>query len=152
MAGSKFLEEYKYKEMIEKHIGEICNFLSEYNAPEDGFSIMVKMEVTKFEPELPTSIKDKFHDVTMFTLMNYTFSTIEITDTHISFEAGFGNDNMGAVVTVPLFAILQILHNDSMIYFNPVASVQKFLEEKPTVLADGEDQKERSMNAFKLNR
>jgi hypothetical protein len=152
MAKSKFIETYKYKEMIEKHIGEICNFLSEYNSPEDGFSIMVKVEVIKFEPELPKSITNTFRDITIFTLMNYTFATIEVTDTHISFEAGFGRDNIGSVVTIPLFAILQILHNDNMIYFNPVASVQKFLDEKPKTLADGENQKERSMNAFKMNR
>jgi hypothetical protein len=79
----------------------------------------------------------------MFSLVNYTFSTVNLTENHISFEAGFGEENFGSKVTIPLFAIFQIIINESILFINPTATVEKyFLEQNNT------DQKSRSRNAF----
>ena len=93
---------------------------------------------------MPETIAKSFQQFTMFSLMNYTFQSIQLTQTHISFEAGFGAENFGAVVNIPLFAIFQIIIDESILYLNPTATVDKFINEK-------ENQQNRSMNAFKMN-
>ena len=40
--------------------------------------------------------------------------------------AGFGNENFGSVVKIPLFAIFQIVVEESILYLNSVATVEKF--------------------------
>jgi hypothetical protein len=44
----------------------------------------------------------------------------------MSFEAGFGNENFGSVVKIPLHAIFQIIVDESILYLNSVATVEKF--------------------------
>jgi len=88
----------------------------------------------------------------MFSLMNYTFSSIELTKSHISFEAGFGAENFGAVVTVPLFAIFQVIIDESILFLNPVATVDKFLDQEENKEIQDDEQQARSMNAFTMNK
>jgi hypothetical protein len=59
----------------------------------------------------------------------------------MSFEAGFGNENFGSVVKIPLFAIFQIIVDESVLYLNSVATVEKF----------NKDLKRNSMSLFKNN-
>ena len=61
--------------------------------------------------------------------------------THIYFEAGFGTENFGSTVKVPFFAIFQIVVEESILFVNSVATVDKFTK----------DAKEKSFNVFKNN-
>jgi len=135
------VEDTKFKNMVEGQIFELCEYLIENNAE---FSITANIKACEFTPDMPESIANSFQQFTMFSLMNYTFKSIQLTETHISFEAGFGAENFGAVVNIPLFAIFQVIIDESILYLNPTATVEKFINEK-------ENQQNRSMNAFKMN-
>ena len=56
------------------------------------------------------------HKFSLFILSNYTYSTVQINDTHLSFEAGFGNENFGSVVNLPLHSIFKLLWMNQFIY------------------------------------
>ena len=81
------------------------------------------------------------HKFSLFTLSNYTYTTVQIDDDYMSFEAGFGNENFGSVVKIPLHAIFQIVVDESILYINSVATVDKF----------NKDLKKNSFNVFKSN-
>ena len=72
------------------------------------FSITANIEPITFTPELPKVIKNQMHKFSLFILSNYTYTTIQIDNQFMSFEAGFGNENFGSVVKIPLFAIFKL--------------------------------------------
>ncbi len=132
------IENIDYKILVEKQIKETMYFLLEKN---QEFSITANIEPITFNPELPSVIKNQLSKFSLFTLSNYTYTTIQIDDTYISFEAGFGNENFGSVVKIPLHAVFQIIVNESILYINSVATVEKF----------NKDLKKNSFNIFKNN-
>jgi hypothetical protein len=143
------VEDINYKEIVEGQIFELCEYLVENNAE---FSITANIKVIEFTPDMPKSIYKSFQPFTMFSLMNYTFESIELTETHLVFEAGFGAENFGAVVKIPLFAIFQVIVDESILFINPTATVEKFINQKNDSSKVDEDQEKRSMNAFTMNR
>ena len=68
-------------------------------------------------------------------------TTVQIDDDFLSFEAGFGSENFGSVVKIPLHAIFQIIVDESILYLNSVATVDKF----------NTDLKKNSFDVFKKN-
>ncbi|MBY0540082.1 MAG: hypothetical protein K2P52_01540 [Campylobacterales bacterium] len=132
------IENNEYKSLVEKQIKENVLFLLE---KKEEFSITANIQPISFSPELPKVIKDQMHKFSLFTLSNYTYSTVQIDDNYISFEAGFGNENFGSVVKIPLYAIFQIIIDESILYINSVATVEKF----------NNDLKKNSFNIFKKN-
>ena len=132
------IENEEYKDLVEKQIKENILFLLDRN---QEFSITANIQPITFTPELPKVIKDQMHKFSLFILSNYTYTTIQIDNEFMSFEAGFGNENFGSVVKIPLFAIFQIIVDESVLYLNSVATVEKF----------NKDLKKNSMSVFKNN-
>ena len=132
------IENEDYKNLVEKQVKENILFLLDKN---QEFSITANIEPITFTPELPKVIKDQMHKFSLFILSNYTYTTIQIDNQFMSFEAGFGNENFGSVVKIPLFAIFQIIVDESVLYLNSVATVEKF----------NKDLKRNSMSLFKNN-
>lgn len=132
------IENNEYKNLVEKQIKETTLFLLEKN---QEFSITANIEPITFTPELPKVIKDQMHKFSLFILSNYTYTTVQINDEYMTFEAGFGNENFGSVVKIPLYAIFQIVIDESILYINSVATVEKF----------NKDLKKNSFNIFKNN-
>ena len=132
------IENDNYKILVEKQIKENILFLLEKN---QEFSITANIEPITFNPELPKVIKDQMHKFSLFILSNYTYTTIQVDDEFLSFEAGFGNENFGSVVKIPLHAVFQIIVDESILYINSVATVDKF----------NKDLKKNSFNVFKNN-
>ena len=132
------IEDIDYKKLVEAQIKENVTFLLNKN---QEFSITANIESATFTPELPKVIKESMHKFSLFILSNYTYSTVQINDTHISFEAGFGNENFGSVVKIPLHSIFQIIVDVSILYINSVATVDKF----------NKDLKKNSFDVFKNN-
>lgn len=132
------IENDNYKILVEKQIKENILFLLEKN---QEFSITANIEPITFNPELPKVIKDQMHKFSLFILSNYTYTTIQVDDEFLSFEAGFGNENFGSVVKIPLHSIFQIIVDESILYINSVATVDKF----------NKDLKNNSFNVFKNN-
>jgi len=145
------VEDLEYKDIVENQIYEIIEFLLN---KEQEFSITANIKGVSFNPEIPESIAESFQHFTLFTLANYTYTTVELSETHVSFETGFGAENFGSVVTIPLNAIFQIVIDDSILFLNPTATVDKFFKEEKKekeIETDG-DQEQRSLNAFKMNK
>lgn len=132
------IESEDYKDLVVNQIKETIEFLLQ---KDQTFSITANMQAVSFEPELPSTIKEQLPKFTLFVLENYTYTTVEIKDNHLYFEAGFGNENFGSCVKVPLHAIFQIVIDESILYINSAATVEKFNENK----------KLNSINVFKNN-
>ena len=132
------IEDEEYKNLIEIQIKETVAFLLKKN---QEFSITANIESVTFTPELPSVIRNQMHKFSLFTLSNYTYTTVQIDNDYLSFEAGFGNENFGSVVKIPLYAIFQIVVDESILYINSVATVDKF----------NKNLKKNSFNVFKSN-
>jgi len=138
------VEDINYREMLSGQIFEVIEYL--INKDEE-FSITANIKGVDFNPEMPESISANFSHFTLFTLSNYTYESIVLTEKTITFEAGFGSENFGSHVTIPLYAIFQIVIDESILFLNPTATVEKYFEKKEIE----EDQVSRSMNAFTMN-
>ena len=89
------IENEEYKNLVENQIKENVLFLLEKN---QEFSITANIEPITFTPELPKVIKEQMHKFSLFNLSNYTYTTVQIDNDYLSFEAGFGNENFGSIV------------------------------------------------------
>ncbi len=85
---------------------------------EQNFGILCKIEDASFEPALPENINSEFRALTLFFLAGYTFETARIEENDLVFEAGFGADNFGSVVTVPLLSIMQMIVDETPVLIN----------------------------------
>ena len=132
--------------IIENQIFEILEYLL---SKSQAFSITANIKSANFDPEIPESISKAFPSFTLFTLSNYTYESTRVTEDTISFEAGFGEENFGSIVTIPLSGIFQIVIDESILYLNPTATVEKYFIKKEK---EELNQESRSMNAFKLNK
>ena len=79
---------------------------------------MADTKNVKFNPPLPKHITDTFQQVILFTLVGYTYESAKIDEKNLYFEAGFGEENIGSVVTIPIQSILQILVEENPIFVN----------------------------------
>ena len=135
----------KYKEFSTSQIKKLIEFLV---SQDEEFSLTANIKGVDFNPIVPKTISKHFSQFTLFTLANYTYESLNINENFISFEAGFGSENFGSVCTIPYHAIFQISIDNSILFINPSATVENnFIDE-----IDEDEQKKRSMNAFKLNR
>lgn len=136
---SNIIEQDSYKELINSQIRDIIEYLLENN---EEFAITANIDAMEFTPELPKNIKSQLSKFSLYILANYTYTTIEISNRNImSFEAGFGSENFGSKVQLPLHSIFQIIIDDAILYLNPLATVDKF----------NSNPKEKSLNVFKNN-
>ncbi len=133
-----------YAALMRKHIEELLLFFFEN---EQNFGILCKIEHLSFDPELPKHISDEFRPMTLFFLAGYTFESARIEEDALIFEAGFGNENIGSFVTVPLLSIMQIIIDETPIFVNLAAPKT---EESNTPVAQEEGVKT-SMSAFLSN-
>lgn len=143
---TNILEDVSFKNLTENQIYEQIEYL--LNKDEE-FSVTANIKGVDFNPAIPESIAKHFSRFTLFALMNYTYETLELTEENISFEAGFGQENFVSTVTIPLNAIFQIVIDESILYINPTATIDKHFER---IEDKNIDQKTRSMNAFKMNK
>ncbi len=132
------IENIEYKELVNSQIKDTINFLLEQN---QEFAITVNIGAIDFNPELPTTIFEKLSKFSLFVLSNYTYSTIKTDESYIYFEAGFGSENFGSTTKIPFYAIFQIIVDESILFINSVATVDKF----------NENLKQKSFNRFKNN-
>ena len=129
-----------YEELTSNQAKDVISYLHKNTST---FNITVKLKHIDFNPKLPEQIYNSMNEFTMFTLANFTFSSLKINDKTIEFETGFGPSNFGSVCTMPYYSIFQLGLEDSILFINPVATIDKTFKD--------EAQKQRSMNAFKIN-
>ncbi|MBN2816978.1 MAG: hypothetical protein JXQ67_09865 [Campylobacterales bacterium] len=96
----------------------IENLIVHFFEEEQNFGILCKIEEISFNPPLPESIDGEFRPLTLFFLAGYTFETARIEKEMLIFEAGFGSDNFGSVVSVSLLSIMQIIVDETPVLIN----------------------------------
>ncbi len=137
---TKIINNEEYKAISKKQIKEVIDFLLRNN---QEFAVTANVKGIVFEPALPPSILDKLSTFSLFVLSNYTYSTIEINDNYLMFEAGFGKENFGSQVKIPLLAVFQIIIDESILYINSIATSENFVQKEELV--------KKSMDVFKNN-
>ncbi len=109
------VEDKDFAKFMQKSIQELIVLFFQ---KEQNFGILCRIEEVHFHPELPQEISDEFRPLTLFFLAGYTFESARIEEGYLVFEAGFGSDNFGSVVSVPLLSILQIIVDETPVFIN----------------------------------
>ncbi len=114
MANTLF-QTLEYRIIMEDHLKKTINYLFEKN---QEFAIACEVNYITFSPQLPKEILDTFKETILFILSGYTYQSAKLEEDHLVFEAGFGNDNFGSTVSIPLLAIKQIFVGDNPVVLN----------------------------------
>jgi len=124
------IQDRDFAQLMKKNIQELIVLFFQ---KEQNFGILCKIEDVSFEPGLPESINAEFRSVTLFFLAGYTFETARIENDLLIFEAGFGSDNIGSIVSVPLLSILQIIVDETPVLINISSYKEKESKKKVNV-------------------
>lgn len=109
------IEDASFAKLMQKNIEDLIVYLFE---KEQNFGILCRIDECGFNPPLPEHIESSFRQMTLFFLAGYTYETAMIEDDCLIFEAGFGAENVGSVVTVPLLSIMQVIVDETPIFIN----------------------------------
>lgn len=104
-----------YRKMMLEHLQDMIHTLLDNNIE---FRILCQKQNILFEPELPNRITDTMGNMVLFDISNYSFESAVLTKNELSFGAGFGSENIGATVILPLLSITQIYINEIPIMLN----------------------------------
>jgi len=137
----------KFAILMQNNIQDLIIYMFE---EEQNFGILCKIEDVTFEPVLPSDIHSEFRSMTLFFLAGYTFETARIVDDSIIFEAGFGSENIGSIVTVPLLSIMQVIIDETPILIN-LATYTKQEQVNHEIKKSDENSVENSMASFLSN-
>jgi len=130
--------------LMETHIRDMLIYLFEN---EQNFGILCKIEHLTFDPPLPNEISREFRALTLFFLAGYTFESARLENNMLYFEAGFGQDNIGSLVSVPLLSIVQIIIDDTPAFVNLAMP----REESVNVTIEKNEGIQNSMSSFLSN-
>ena len=109
------IDEIGFAKIMNKSIEDI---IIHFFDKEQNFGILCRIEEVEFSPALPPEINAEFRALTLFFLAGYTFETARIENGMLIFEAGFGGENIGSVVTLSLLSIMQIIVDETPIFIN----------------------------------
>ncbi|WP_187647881.1 hypothetical protein [Nitrosophilus labii] len=116
------LQEDEFSAILKNHATDLIRYFLEKDEP---FGVLARTETLSFNPDIPKEIKETFAEFTLFLLVNYTLESAYTEDSKLIFEAGFGSENIGSVVTVPIESILQIIVDETPIFVNLTATINK---------------------------
>ena len=114
------MDKYKFIQIKKEHAKEILYLLLDNK---EEFSVIAYLKAISFNPTLPKHIMEEFDDAILFILANYTLQSAHIKDDTLIFETGFGKENFGSKVSIPLTNIIQILQNNTPLFINPFANL-----------------------------
>ncbi len=124
------------------------NMILHFFSKEQNFGVLCKIDDVEFSPELPENIKKQFHQMTLFFLAGYTFETAQLDGDYLVFEAGFGTDNFGSLVTVPLLSIMQIIIEETPVLIN----LALYNKKRKEIMNENKNEGvKNSMNSFLAN-
>ncbi len=109
------LQKLQFQNIMHEHILNIIEFLFE---EEQEFGVACEIEFVKFDPPLPKEIIKSLPTITLFMLANYSFESASIDEDFLQFEAGFGTQNFGSFVQIPILAIKQLFVEEYPILIN----------------------------------
>jgi len=105
----------EYRTLMEEHMEKTIGYLFQ---KDQEFALACEIKYVQFDPELPSNIKESFNETVLFIISGYAYESAKLEEGYFSFEAGFGSENFGSVVTMPLLAIKQVFVGDNPIVFN----------------------------------
>lgn len=139
------IKDSDFATVMQKNIQEMILY---FFSKEQNFGVLCKIEEVEFSPVLPEEIQKQFHKMTLFFLAGYTFETARLEGEYLIFEAGFGTDNFGSLVTVPLLSIMQIIVQETPVLIN----LATYKKESDKVINKAKTKGvENSMNSFLAN-
>ena len=109
-----FFQSKEYKELAKKNIYATLELLLKKGIE---FSIISYTKVIDFNPPIPKEIIE-FDEIAMFIIAGYSYESSSLDKNSFSFEAGFGTENYGSVLTMPLEAIVQISIGEELLLIN----------------------------------
>jgi hypothetical protein len=136
------LSSQDFNTLMKRHATELMEMLLKRGV---NFSLLTNIADVSFSPSLPESITKSFKPITMFFLAGYTFESTQIYNGVISFEAGFGSENFGSLVSLPVESVLQVIVEEIPVFIN-LSAPSKKEESKPK-----ENGIKRSMDALMAN-
>ncbi|MCH9812552.1 MAG: hypothetical protein K0U47_01250 [Epsilonproteobacteria bacterium] len=110
-----FLHDQDFSALMVFHIRDIIDLLLQKG---EFFSILTNISEITFDPILPHEIAQDFKPITLFVIAEYTFESCTMDEENLYFEAGFGHQNVGSFVTIPLSSIVQIVLENTPIFIN----------------------------------
>ena len=105
----------QYRALMREHILKTIAYLFEKEAE---FALACEIKYVTFDPPLPQDILNSFQESVLFILSGYTYQSATVNEHTLTFEAGFGEENFGSHVSVPLLAIRQIFVGENPILLN----------------------------------
>ncbi|MBD3797117.1 MAG: hypothetical protein IE887_05130 [Campylobacterales bacterium] len=109
------IDDKEFAKLMQKNMQDLIVLFFQ---KEQNFGILCKVDDVGFNPPLPDDISSEFRPLTLFFLAGYTFESARIEDGYLVFEAGFGSENFGSVVSVPLLSILQVIVDETPVLIN----------------------------------
>lgn len=100
----------EYQNLMQQHLYEMIELLFKEDTE---FRIICNTQFVEFMPNLPDYITQTFGDIIIFDIAEYSFESASIENDILTFEAGFGEENIGTTVNIPLLAIAQIFIDES---------------------------------------
>jgi stringent starvation protein B len=111
-----------YRDLISEHLRNTITYLFGEDQP---FALACETKYITFAPPLPAEIKKTFHETVLFIISGYAYESAQLEGDFFSFEAGFGSENFGSKVHVPLLAVKQVFVGDTPIVINLAEPVTK---------------------------
>lgn len=148
---NKLIRDEAFMQMMADHAADTIDFLIEAQIP---FGLLCNLTEVDFSPPLPASLQTGLKPLTLFMLSGYTLESAGLDEEMlwVIFDAGFGEENFGATVSVPTDAILQIIVEDTVLFINLAATLPTPRRTKTPPAADGaEGTLERSLQSFLEN-
>jgi hypothetical protein len=127
------LENRDFRNLMREHILKTIEYM--FNSNQE-FGIACEIQEVHFEPLLPNELHQSLPELTIFMLANYSFESASLDEDCLSFEAGFGPENIGALVKIPLLAIKQLFVGEYPVLMNIATcsdEVDKEEEEDPEI-------------------
>lgn len=112
----KILKDDKFIAASSANIGAVLNYVLALGC---GFGIVARTDQIKFDPPLPEEILKSFKMPAIFLqLEEYTLSSAHLSKDELVFEAGFGPQDFASTLSVPFYAVLQIVVDGKPIAVN----------------------------------
>ena len=122
----EFFQSKEYKQLAVQNIHATLELLLKKGVE---FSIISHTNVIDFNPVIPKEIIT-FDEIAMFIIAGYSYESSNLSKTSLSFEAGFGEENFGSVLTIPLEAIVQIAIGEELLLINHFEPKEVVIEEE----------------------
>jgi len=120
------IEDKKYKKLIEMQLKGLLDYMFESGTT---FNIVCNIRAITFDPEMPNSISSNFKPLTLFAISGYTYESARVEENFLIFEAGFGPASFASEVRVPLFAIMQVVLSENVVFINIIAGNDNYIKE-----------------------